>query len=138
VADVVVDASVWVSRLVPPDVHHVRTQRWLEREDRLGSLFVTPALALPEVSGAIARRAGEPRLAQQAVRRLLALPSLRVAVLDAKLAEHASSLAARLALSGADAVDVALADRLGMSLVSWDREQRARAASAIEVFAPVP
>ena len=90
------------------------------------------------MSGAIARRAGEPRLAQQAVRRLLALPSLRVAVLDAKLAEHASSLAARLALSGADAVDVALADRLGMSLVSWDREQRARAASAIEVFAPVP
>jgi predicted nucleic acid-binding protein len=136
VADVVVDASVWVSRLVSADVHHARTRRWFAREDRRGGLFVTPALALPELSGAIARRTGAAQLAEQAVRRVLALPGLRVAPLDADLAEHAATLAARLALRGADAIYVALAGRLGLPLVSWDREQRARAAGTIEVAAP--
>jgi predicted nucleic acid-binding protein len=136
VADVVVDASVWVSRLVAVDAHHARTRRWMEREDRAGSLFVTPALALPEVSGAIARRTREPRLAREAVRRLLALPALRVAALDADLAEHASALAADLSLRGANAVYVALAERLGLGLVSWDREQRLRAAAAVAVATP--
>ncbi len=28
---IVVDASVWVSRLVPQDVHHELTRQWLER-----------------------------------------------------------------------------------------------------------
>jgi len=136
VADVVVDASVWVSRLVDVDAHHARTRRWFERVGPRGGLLVTPALALPEVSGAIGRRTREPRLAHQAVRRLLALPSLRVAALDADLAEHASALAAELALRGADAVYVALAERLGLPLVSWDREQRSRAAGTVEVVAP--
>lgn len=135
-ADVVVDASVWLSRLVASDVHHGHTRRWLEREDRTGGLFVTPALALPEVSGAIGRRTRRPRLAHEAVRRLLGLPNLRVVALDAELAEHASALAAELALRGADAVYVALAERLDLALVTWDREQRMRAARSIGVIAP--
>jgi predicted nucleic acid-binding protein len=138
VADVVVDASVWVSRLVAADVHYARTRRWFERVDRRGGLFVTPALALPELCGAIARRTGAAHLAEQALRRVLALPGLRIALLDAELAEHAATLAARLALRGADAIYVALAGRLGLPLVSWDREQRTRAIGTIEVVVPSP
>jgi predicted nucleic acid-binding protein len=138
VADVVVDASVWVSRLVSVDVHHARTRRWLEGAVREGGLLVTPALALPELSGAIARRTRIAGLAEQAVRLVRGLPGLRLVALDGALAEHAAALAARLALRGADAVYVGLAWRLGLPLVSWDREQRARAAGAIRVSAPGP
>jgi predicted nucleic acid-binding protein len=55
-----------------------------------------------------------------------------------ELAQRAASLAARLALGGADAVYVALAARLRLPLISWDRDQRARAAGVIEVVAPGP
>lgn len=35
----VVDASVWVSRLVPQDVHHSISRRWLEQYAAAEGLF---------------------------------------------------------------------------------------------------
>ena len=63
----VVDASVVVSALVSHDAHHEVSRRWLARHVEGGGLVIAPALLLPEVAGAIARRTGEPRLASNAV-----------------------------------------------------------------------
>ncbi len=52
----VVDASVWVSRLVPADVHHDLSRRWMTASAASGALLIGPALLLPEVAAAIARR----------------------------------------------------------------------------------
>ena len=112
-ADAVVDASVWVSRLVPSDVNHKATVDWFERRGEEGSLLIAPAVMRP------------------AIERLLRLSTLRIVTVDWRLAEHAASLAADLRLRGADATYVAVADRLHLPLVTWDREQRERAKEAV-------
>lgn len=49
----VVDASIWVSALVPHDLHHVASLAWLTQQWRGGGDLVAPTLLLPEVGGAV-------------------------------------------------------------------------------------
>jgi len=132
----VVDASVWVSRLVPQDVHHVQSRSWLEQYTADGNLLVAPVILLPEVAGAVARRTGLSELGQQAIQAILRIPGLRLVTLDSRLGLEAARLAADLRLRGADAVYVAVAHRLRLPLITWDEEQRLRAATAIVVRTP--
>ena len=131
----VVDASVLVSHLVPHDVHHSASRAWLTDHVRDGGLVIAPALLLPEIAGAVARRTGAPRLAQRAIEAVLKLPGLRLPV-DDVLGRAAAGLAARLRLRGADAIYIAAAVSLRLPLVTWDAEQRERAARIIEVVVP--
>lgn len=132
----VVDASVVVSRLVPHDVHHEASRRWLARHVTEGGLLIAPALLLPEVAGAIARRTGEPRLASRAVDAVLRLPELRLVPVDDVLARTAARLAGELRVRGADALYIAAAVALRLPLVTWDVEQRDRASPLVEVLVP--
>jgi predicted nucleic acid-binding protein len=132
----VVDASVWVSRLLPQDAEHAATRDWLERHVRDGGLTASPTLALAEVSGAVARRTGSARLGTRAVQALLDLPGLRLIAVNQRLAMTAARLAAELSLRGADAVYVAAALDLGLPLVSWDVEQRERGRRLVRVHTP--
>lgn len=132
----VVDASVWVSRLVPHDVHHVTSRAWLETHVTGGGLIVGPTLLLTEVAGAISRRTGMPRLAKRAIETLLRLDSLRLVPVDGELALAAARMAGDLSLRGADAVYVATAHHVNMPLVTWDVDQRERAARIITVLTP--
>jgi predicted nucleic acid-binding protein len=134
----VVDASVWVSRFVPQDVHHSVSRLWLERHAAAGDPLVVPVLALPEVAGAIARRVDDASLAHQALQAVLRLPMLRLVDVEARLARSAAQLAADHALRGADAVYVALALELGLPLVTLDREQRNRASVVLTTLEPTP
>ncbi len=129
----VVDASVWVSRLVPQDVHHPASRRWLETH---ADLLIAPILLLAEVAGAIARRAGSPELGRQAMESLAQLPNLRLVPLDPRLGLETARLAADLQLRGADAAYVAVAHHLHIPLVTWDQEQADRAGSLIAVYTP--
>ena len=132
----VVDASVVVSRLVLHDVHHAASRRWLTRHVAAGGLVIAPALLLPEVAGAVARRTGDPRLARRAVAAVLRLPALRLVQVDDVLARSAAGIAGRLRVRGPDAVYIAAAAGLRLPLVTWDSEQRHRAARLVEVLVP--
>ena len=132
----VVDASVWVSRLVSSDTHHTVTRAWMERHVAAGDPLIAPVLALPEIAGAVARRTGDATLAHQAVSAVLRIPTLRLIDVDARLAQSAARLAADHALRGADAVYVALALELGVSLVTLDREQRDRTSALLTTLEP--
>lgn len=134
--DVVVDASVWVSRLVEGDVHHTRCREWIDKQATSGSLLVAPVLVLAEVAGAVSRRTKRPRLAHQAIRGLQALPQLRLVSVDPTLADLAAALAADYAFRGADAVYVATASQLGLLLVTLDDEQLKRAKSIVTTSSP--
>ncbi len=129
----VLDASVWVSRLVPQDGYHASVKAWMERQRSQGQRFLSPGLLLPEVAGAIARRTGDAGLAQRAVSRLQTLPGLRLVEMDSSLTEAAAHLAADLGLRGADAVYVATALALKLPLVTLDRDQRGRAAPRVAI-----
>ena len=135
--DAVVDASVWVSRMVPGDVHHDRCQAWFEAQTAAGGLLVAPVLLLPEVAGAISRRTGRSSLAQRAVDVLQALPpSLRLVSVDPTSARLAAQLAADYALRGADALYVTAAHQLGLPLVTLDSEQLDRSRAVVSTISP--
>jgi len=135
-ADVVVDASVWVSRLVPSDVHRERCRDWFEARSAIGDLIVSPVLLLPDVSRAISRRTGRPGLARRAVELLQEVSLLRLVSVDPTLARLAAQLAADHALRGAHAVYAATAQQLGLSLVTLDSEQLERAQAVVSTISP--
>jgi predicted nucleic acid-binding protein len=132
----VVDASVWVGRLIPQDVHYVSTRHWIEMYAARGGLLVSPMLSLAEVAGAIARRLESRELADRATEMLLQIPGLRLVPLDARLGQASARLAAELGLRGVDATYVAIADYLGVPLVTWDRQQGERALERVSVLTP--
>src|SRR5262245_21417823 len=118
----VVDASVWVSWLIPADAHDVAGRRWLDEQVGHNVALVIPTLALVEVAGAVARRTGVVDLGLQAAEELRLVPHLRVVSLDLEFGGFAAQIAAGLRLRGADAVYVATARSLDLPLVTWDGE----------------
>ncbi len=100
-----------------------------------GGTIVVPALLIPEVAGALARRSGSAERGQRAIAGLMSNPVLRVHASD-ELAEAAGAIAATHRLRGADAVYVALAAHLGVPLVTWDQEQIERTADVISALTP--
>lgn len=131
---VVVDASVWVARLVPQDANHPAARRWMQVQREENTLLVSPSLLLPEVAGAITRRTGQPDLASQAIAALERLPRLRLIEMERGLVAAAAELAARLGLRGADAVYVAAAEYLKLPLCTLDEDQARRAGYRIDVL----
>lgn len=136
VQPVVIDANVWISRLIPGEVHHAASAYWFNSYIAAGGALVVPVLLLVEVAGGIARRTGDATLGDQAVDELLNLPGVQIVNLDQPLATRAAEIAAELRLRGADAAYVAAADYLNVPLVTWDREQLARATGRIAVRTP--
>ena len=132
----VVDASIWVSRLVSADVHHPVSETWLETFVGGGGQCVAPVLLLAEVAGAISRRTTEARLGQAVLKLLLRMPALRIVNVERRLGTSAAQLAADLGLRGADAVYVALARQLKVPLITWDQEQLDRTGTIIVAHQP--
>ena len=60
----------------------------------------------------------------------------RLASVDAELAQLGAELAADRHLRGADALYIALAHRLSVPLVTWDREQRERGQEVRAAWTP--
>lgn len=132
---IVVDASVWVSYLLPSETNHEVSRRWLSTRLTGGQIIVAPVLLLAEVGGAIARQT-RPQLGQRAIDRLLQIPSLRLVSIDHASGIRAAQTAVARRLRGADALYVETAATLNIPLVSWDRQQLDRAAGLIQVYVP--
>lgn len=81
----VVDASVWVSRFLPDDDFHKVSKAWLDKMIEEGIVLAAPALLIPEVAGAIARRTGSARAGIPAARLLEDLPNGKIMPIDAVL-----------------------------------------------------
>jgi predicted nucleic acid-binding protein len=130
---IVVDASIWVARLVPQDRFHLAVHTWMDACRLAETEFLAPALLLAEVAGAISHRSGDARLAALAVEHLEHLPGLRLVEMDRLLLDEAAHLAAELGLRGADSTYVSVASRLNIPLATLDDDQRVRAAKRISI-----
>lgn len=133
---IVIDASVMVSWLVASDANHQASRIWFERYKVQGGLLVAPALLLIEIASAIARPTRQPEVAKAAIRRIYAIRTLRLVPIGPVLARAAVNVAADLQLRSGDTTYVAVAQRLNIPLVSWDKEQLYRAASIITTYSP--
>ena len=130
----VLDASVWVSRLVEQDEMHSTVRGWMDDQRANGAQFISPTLLLAEVGGAITRRTGESSLGNRVISALENLPGLRLVEMDNELMDTAAHLAAELGLRGADSVYFATANQLGLPLVSFDVDQQQRARSQVTIL----
>jgi predicted nucleic acid-binding protein len=133
---VVMDASVWVSRLISHDPNNSRAVAWLGNHVRGGGILAAPTMLAIEIAAAISRRTGSAADAHAAAGQLYALPFVRLAPIDQSLVAEATYLSADLGLRGADAIYVALAKQLGIPLVTFDAEQLTRPVGVIPTIEP--
>lgn len=133
----VVDASVLISALHPPDANYPPSRAWFMRYLATGQPMVVPRFGLVEVAGALCRRSGDRPGTRRALRFLLNLPSVRVVDVDPRLMQRTMFLAATVGLRGADAVYVAVAYQQRAPLVTWDADQRNRAAPLVTAYTPL-
>lgn len=131
---VVVDASVFISLLVPTDVHHERCVTWLRERLANGESLIAPSIFLPEVGGAISRRTSDAN-GRSALITLRRVRTLRLVPVDAKLAALAADIAVEHGVRGADALYAAVATSLAIPLVTLDHDFR-RVAELVEVVSP--
>lgn len=132
----VVDASVYVALANAQDVFHTRSRSWLQASEEQDEQLWAPAILVSEVAAALSRGQSDPMLALKAVRRLRASRRLRLVAVSTSLAFSAAQVAAQQRMRGCDALYVALAQRLGETLVTLDRRQLERGAMLIETRQP--
>ena len=130
---IVVDASVWVARLVSEDVFYGPVKEWMYARLEEDDQFLAPSLLLAEIGGAISRRT-TPSLGSKAIEQVQSLPGLQLIEMEHALIRDAAQLAAELGLRGADSTYVAVAARLDLPLITLDVDQKERAARRIKVL----
>jgi predicted nucleic acid-binding protein len=130
---IVVDASVWVARLVSQDVFYEPVKKWMSDCIGKDDQFLSPSLLLAELGGAISRRT-TPSLGRKAIQQVQNLPGLQLVEMEHPLLLEAAQLAAELGLRGADSTYVAVAARLDLPLATLDIDQEERAKKRVKVM----
>jgi len=130
----VIDASVWIARLVESDEFHVPVRDWMNAQREQDMTFVSPSLLLAEVGGVISRVTGKPELGLTAIEKIENLREVRIVEMDKTLMDNASRIAAKYGLRGADSVYVAVASTLSIPLVTFDVDQREKALKLVDVI----
>ena len=133
---VVIDTSVWISGILGADANHSPAVLWVDRHLQQGGTFLAPTMLAIETAAGVARATNSSAWGEQAARELYLLPVMRLVALDEPLVEQTIRVAAGQRLRGADAIFVALAQREGVPLVTFDREQLSRAAALVPVIRP--
>lgn len=129
----VVDASVWVARLVSEDVFYEPVKKWMSARIEEEDQFLAPSLLLAEIGGAISRRT-TPSLGLKAIEQVQNLPGLQLVEMEHSLVREAAQLAAELGLRGADSTYVAVAARLDIPLITLDVDQKEKAVYRIKIL----
>src|ERR1041384_8317534 len=130
---IVVDASIWVARLVSEDIFYQPVRDWMSARLEQDDQFLAPSLLLAEIGGAISRRTTSS-LGLKAIEQVKSLPGLQLIEREQALIDDAAQLAAELGLRGADSTYVAVAVRLDLPLITLDIDQRQRAAKRVKVL----
>lgn len=133
---VVIDASVLVSWIVSYDANHDASRLWIKLYRAIGGLLVAPAFAMIEVAAAIARQSRQPALAKAAIKDLYSVSTLRIVPLDSISVRSAVDIASDLQLRAGDATYLAVAYKLKIPLVTWDKEQLQRGGNLIVTYTP--
>lgn len=136
---VVLDASVWVSRIIVTDSNHTAAKLWTAQYLRAHGIFVIPTLFEVEVAAAVARVTKDAGLARRQVaqvRRMNSRGVMRVVPLEPRLVRRAIDLAVTFGLRSADAIYTALAQQLGLTLVTFDGELLNLPAPAVTTIHP--
>ena len=136
--EVVLDASVWVSREIATDSNHPAASAWINGHLQGGGSFIEPAWLLPETAAAISRQISpqDAAIALALLSRLRRRRVMRFLPMGATLMRDTVDIAANYRIRAGDAVYVALARQLSIPLVSFDSDHLTRVGSIITVIQP--
>lgn len=98
--------------------------------------IIVPILVLPEISAALSRGQGKPKLGLAFVQEIRNFPNATFVDVNESIANLAVEIAADHRLRGSDAVYAAVALRFGTELITLDREQLARLPKVLAVRGP--
>lgn len=132
----VVDASVLIAAVLPNEPFHAEAKDFMGRLMDAGAYVYLPSIALAEVAAAIARGAGDERLALAVAREYGLRPDMHRIAVDVSLGDLATEIAARQRIRGCDAVYVALAHTEQAVLITLDNQQRERAPFSVTARTP--
>jgi predicted nucleic acid-binding protein len=132
----VIDASVYIALVNAHEREHASSWAWFEQAKAAEESVVAPVILLAEVAAALSRGMGDPTLAHRVVQQLARSAAIELVQITMSLAERSAAIAAEHRIRGCDAVYVALADQLGDTLVTLDRQQLERGAALVTVRAP--
>jgi predicted nucleic acid-binding protein len=132
----VMDASVFVAMLNPHEPGNTASKAWFQQELLQGKKISAPAILMAEAAAALSRGVGDKAQAHQMIRQLKLSTSIQLYPLSLALAEQAAVIAADYRIRGCDSVYVALAQQLGETLVTWDKEQLQRGMAVILTTQP--
>jgi predicted nucleic acid-binding protein len=133
----IVDASVWISAMLPGDVHHETSSKWIDKVNASGWVLIVPAHYPAEVCGAISRLQPPGVSLTQMTEFLFDPEFFDIHQITSELSRLSADVAGTSALRGSDAVYVALASQLDLPLVTWDKQQRERGAVFCRTMTPV-
>jgi predicted nucleic acid-binding protein len=131
----VLDASIWVSAILPTDAWHALSAPFVEHTVASGTTMVVPTLFLAEVCAAVARQT-TPADGLLVREQLLAIDLFVWISVDDALASIAAGLDATHQICGADSVYVALAREFDLPLVSLDRKLDDQTVGVIDAYRP--
>lgn len=131
-----IDANVFVSVSAPAETFHAISVEFLSRVQNAQIPVICPTLVLPETASGIIRPTGNVPAAQLAVTGITNFPNILLLELTQDQASRAVNITATCRLRGADAVYVAVAQKHGTTLITWDAEVLARGTAAASVLSP--
>jgi len=132
----VLDASVLVAAVLPNEPFHVDAKALMRRLMDATTYLYVPTIAFAEVAAAIARGAGDERLALAVAAEYTVRPDLHRIAVDVALGDLATEVAAKQRIRGCDAVYVALAQMEQAILITLDEQQRERAPAGVTARTP--
>jgi predicted nucleic acid-binding protein len=133
---VTIDASVFVSAFTPTEPAHQTSKAFMLNVREQSIPIIVPVLVLPEISAALARGQGKPKLGLAFVQELRNFPSTTFITVDESIADLAVDIAPNNRLRGSDAIYAAVALRFGTELITLDREQLDRLPKVLSVREP--
>lgn len=131
-----VDANIFVSARMRTEINHLVSDQFLNHIVAAATVVRCPALVLPETATAIIRSTRRVSLANGAVSQIVNFPYLTLIDLTADHARQAADIAIACRLRGADAVDAAVAQEFGTTLITWDQELLTRGVAAVPTLTP--
>ncbi|HEX6270947.1 MAG TPA: type II toxin-antitoxin system VapC family toxin [Anaerolineales bacterium] len=133
---VTIDASVFVSAFTPTEPAHQVSNAFMLSVREQNIPIIVPILVLPEISAALSRGQGKPKLGLAFVQEIRNFPNATFVDVNESIANLAVEIAADHRLRGSDAVYAAVALRFGTELITLDREQLARLPKVLAVRGP--
>ena len=133
---VTIDASVFVSAFTPTEPAHQASKAFMLNLREQSIPIIVPVLVLPEISAALARGQGKPKLGLAFVQELRNFPNTTFINVDESIADLAVEIAANNRLRGSDAIYAAVTLRFGTELITLDREQLDRLPKVLSVREP--